>query len=64
MLKKRNISVHIYNEDEIDEMILMIRDSFIKAFVSLEDTLREKINDAIYVSAIVLLRQSTIAFII
>jgi hypothetical protein len=47
MLKKCNISVHIYNEDEIDEMILMIRDSFIKAFVSLEDTLREKINDAI-----------------
>jgi nucleotidyltransferase substrate binding protein (TIGR01987 family) len=46
MLKKRNLSVHIYDEDEIDEMILMIRDSFIKAFVSLEDTLREKINDS------------------
>ena len=32
MLKKRNTSVHIYNEEEIDEMILLIRDSFIPAF--------------------------------
>ena len=28
MLKKRNTSVHIYNEQEVDEMILLIRDSF------------------------------------
>ena len=32
MLKKRNTSVHIYNEKEVDEMILLIRDSFIPAF--------------------------------
>ena len=44
MLKKRNTSVHIYNEQEVDEMILLIRDSFIPAFVALEKTLREKLR--------------------
>ena len=39
MLKKRNTSVHIYNEQEVDEMILLIRDSFIPAFVALEKSL-------------------------
>ena len=46
MLKKRNTSVHIYNEQEVDEMILLIRDSFIPAFVVLEKTLREKLAEA------------------
>lgn len=46
MLKKRNASVHIYNEQEVDEMILLIRDSFIPAFVVLEKTLREKLEEA------------------
>ena len=46
VLKKRNTSVHIYDEDEIDEMILMIRDSFIPAFSILEDTLRKKLDEA------------------
>ena len=46
MLKKRNPSVHIYNEQEVDEMILLIRDSFIPAFVALEKTLREKLAEA------------------
>ena len=36
MLKKRNVSVHIYNEDDIDEMILLVHDSFIPAFSALE----------------------------
>lgn len=44
MLKKRNIAVHIYNEDEIDEMILLIRDSFIPAFSALQKTLQEKLD--------------------
>ena len=35
MLKKRNTSVHIYNEDEVDEMIMLIKDSFIPALVFL-----------------------------
>lgn len=46
MLKKRNTSVHIYNEDEVDEMILLIRDSFIPAFVVLEKTLQDKLSEA------------------
>ena len=46
MLKKSNTSVHIYNEQEVDEMILLIRDSFIPAFVALEKTLMEKLAEA------------------
>lgn len=46
MLKKRNISAHIYDEDEIDEMLLLIRDSFLPAFAVLEKTLQEKLNAA------------------
>ena len=46
MLKKRNTSVHIYDEYEVDEMILLIRDSFIKAFTDLENTLRKKLKEA------------------
>ena len=45
MLKKRNTSVHIYNVEEIDEMILLIRDSFIHAFITLEIVLREKLEE-------------------
>lgn len=45
MLKKRNVSVHIYNEDDIDEMILLVHDSFISAFSTLEKTLREKLAE-------------------
>ena len=46
MLKKRNTSVHICNEDEIDELILLIRDSFIPAFMVLKDTLVKKLEEA------------------
>lgn len=46
MLKKRNTSVNIYNEDEIDELILLIRDSFILAFTVLKDTLVKKLEEA------------------
>ena len=46
MLKKRNISVYIYNEDEIDELILLIRDSFIPAFTVLKDTLVKKLEES------------------
>lgn len=45
MLKKRNTSVHIYDEGEIDEMLLLIRDSFTPAFIVLEKLLREKLNE-------------------
>lgn len=46
MLKKRNTSVRIYNEEEIDEMVLLIRDSFIPAFADFEETLRKKLQEA------------------
>lgn len=46
MLKKRNTSVHIYNEEEIDEMIMLIRDSFLPAFTVLEETLKAKLSEA------------------
>ena len=42
MLKKRNTSVHIYDEDEVDELLLLIRDSFIPALIDLRDTLHAK----------------------
>lgn len=45
MLKKRNLSVHIYNEDEVDEMILLVRDSFIPAFVDLQKSLTDKLKE-------------------
>lgn len=46
MLKKRNTSAHVYDEDEIDETLLLIRDSFIPAFAELEKTLRKKLDEA------------------
>ena len=48
MLKKRNTSVHIYNEEDVDEMILLIRDSFIPAFIVLKETLIKKLDEAEY----------------
>ncbi|MCD7981790.1 MAG: nucleotidyltransferase substrate binding protein [Clostridiales bacterium] len=45
MLKKRNTSIHIYDEDEADEMIIFVRDSFIPAFEKLEKILSEKIKE-------------------
>lgn len=46
MLKKRNTSVHIYDGDKVDEMLLLIRDSFIPAFIALEETLKNKLDEA------------------
>ena len=45
MLKKRNISVHIYNEDDVDELILLIQKSYIPAFSELEETLNMKLSE-------------------
>lgn len=45
MLKKRNASIHIYDEDAVDEMMLLIRDSFITSFDKLEKVLREKLAE-------------------
>lgn len=46
MLKKRNTSVHIYNEEEVDELITQIRDIFIPAFTVLKNTLVKKLDEA------------------
>ncbi len=46
MLKKRNMSVHLYNEEEVDEMLILIRDSFLQAFIALKDTLEKKLDEA------------------
>ncbi len=42
MFKKRNELGNIYDEDNISEMILLIRDRFIPAFSVLLGTLKEK----------------------
>ena len=46
MLKRRNTSIHIWNEDEVNEIIILIRDSFIPAFKILNETLLEKLDEA------------------
>ncbi len=46
MLKKRNESTHIYDEQAINVAVLAIRDAFIPAFATLEETLRKKIAEA------------------
>ncbi len=45
MLKKRNTSVHLYNEEEIDALMILIRDSFIPAFAGLERVLEQKLEE-------------------
>ena len=47
MLKSRNTATHIYNEDEIIELLLLIRDSFIHAFEILEKTLQKKYQETL-----------------
>ena len=42
MLKKRNQVAHEYNEDELEEIILLIRDSFTGVFEKLLKVLEEK----------------------
>ena len=46
MLNKRNQNIHVYDEDEIDELIVLIRDSFVPAFKKLSDSLKNKIDEA------------------
>ena len=42
MLRKRNIGTHEYDEDEIEELVLLVRDSFISTFGVLLKVLEEK----------------------
>lgn len=45
MLKKRNMAAHIYDEEKVEEMLLLIRDSFIEAFAVLEQELRDRLQE-------------------
>ena len=45
MLKKRNTSVHLYNEEEVDEIIMLIQNSFLPALTVLEITLKVKLSE-------------------
>ena len=45
MLKKYNTSVYSYNEDEVDEMIMLIHDSFVPAFTDVKDILLKKLEE-------------------
>lgn len=45
MLTKRNENVHIYDDEAIDELIVMIRDSFIPAFRKLAEVLKDKLSE-------------------
>lgn len=46
MHKKRNVATHEYSEEDIDALIILIRDSFIPAFANLLHTLIEKEAEA------------------
>ena len=46
MLKKRNVSTHIYSEAEINEMIDLIFDQFMETLIQLRDKLEQKINES------------------
>lgn len=43
MLKKRNTATHIYNEDEILELIPLIYEAYIPVLQQFRDTMQEKI---------------------
>lgn len=45
MLKKRNTLIHTYDENERNEILLLIRDDFIPAFIVLESVLNEKLDE-------------------
>lgn len=44
MLKQRNLSVHVYDEESANELVSLIRERFISAFDALETTLKTKIE--------------------
>lgn len=44
-LKNRNLAAYIHDEDMVDTLILLIRDSFIPAFSRLEKTLQDKLKE-------------------
>ena len=45
MLKSRNISVHVYEEELADKLLELIKDNFIMEFQKLKATLELKLQD-------------------
>ena len=45
IMKKRNTQTHVYDEEEADELLLNIRDSFIPAFRQLKGMLEIKMEE-------------------
>ena len=45
MLKNCNLAAYIHDEDMVDTLILLIRDSFIPAFSRLEKPLQDKLKE-------------------
>ena len=45
MLRKRSITVHVYSENEADQMISLIRGSFMPALFALQNKLTEKLAE-------------------
>ena len=52
MLKKRNTLVHIYDEEEADEVIALIKGNFLPAMEILVDTLKKKLAEVIWLAQI------------
>lgn len=46
MIKKRNLTVHTYNEETTDKILVAIIDDYYPEFVQLKNTLQAKIDDA------------------
>lgn len=46
MIKRRNTSLHLYNEEEVDELIAQIFEKYIPEFEVLLSVLKEKIEEA------------------
>lgn len=44
MLKNRNLSTHIYNEEQINKILRFIQNSFIPDFLNLEKILNQKLE--------------------
>ena len=45
MLRHRNASAHEYDESMTDELILLIKDSYLPAFQALKETLENKLTE-------------------
>lgn len=45
MLKKRNSNIHIYDEEEADEFLILIRDSFVPALDRVSADMRRRIAE-------------------